>query len=136
MTEIETVSDAEWTRDTAMNVMLATEVDEAVRILSSALSRRFLDTADAVEPVAWLNPDNGAIAKQPTRNNTIPLFASRTRNTEVGVKAIEWGKTSYGTPEAKTVVGVYRVSENGAVLTNNLEAARNEARASIGGGNG
>lgn len=28
------------------------------------------------EPVAWLNPDNGAIAKQATRNNTVPLYAS------------------------------------------------------------
>lgn len=30
----------------------------------------------------------------------------------VGIKALEWGKTSYGTPEVNTIVGVYRL--NGA----------------------
>lgn len=31
---------------------------------------------------------------------------------EVGVKALVWGKTSYGRPEVETIVGVYRVFEH------------------------
>lgn len=30
----------------------------------------------------------------------------------VAVKALEWGKTSYGTPEAITIAGVYRINES------------------------
>jgi hypothetical protein len=46
-------SDAEWVRDTAMNVMLATQVDEAVRILSLALSKRSANSAaDRDSPTA------------------------------------------------------------------------------------
>jgi hypothetical protein len=42
---------AEWIRDTAMNVMLATEVDEAVRILTAAMGVSAI-TEEMVERIA------------------------------------------------------------------------------------
>ena len=42
----------------------------------SALRELISLRSEPSEPVAWLNPDNGAIARQRTRNNIIPLYAS------------------------------------------------------------
>ena len=46
----------EWLRDTAMNVMLATEVDEASRVLRLALAACPSPTGEKVEAVAWRWP--------------------------------------------------------------------------------